>query len=115
MFFIAVGGGVQLSAQMTVSGVFDSTLALRAGAGDSPAFSFGIEEYANIRFRTRLRERGSIDGAVNFIAAAGHYATDVKLMTEQPANVPAGFSLTPYVYGQNFIAGKEAAQAQCRR
>ena len=63
-----------VSAQMTVSGLLDSTVAFNAGAGDSSVFSFGIEEYANLRFQSRLRDRGVVYGAVNLIAASGDYA-----------------------------------------
>ena len=89
-----------LTAQMTVSGVFDSTAVFNAGAGESPAFSFGIEEFANIRFQARLRERGSISGAVNFIAASGDYALPLA---------GTGIAIT-----DNFIAAIELERLQFR-
>jgi len=70
--FFMVGS---LSAQVTVSGIIDSTVSVTAGAEDSPAFSTGFEEYANIRFQSRLRDNmGTVYGAVNLIAASGDYA-----------------------------------------
>ena len=60
-----------LCAQVTFSGVLDSTVTMNAGAGDSPDFSYGIEEYANFRFQSRLREGATINGAVNLFAASG--------------------------------------------
>ena len=60
--------GKNLPAQMTVSGLLDSTVSLRAGAGDSPAFSFGVEEYANLRIRAGIRDKAVFHGAFNFIA-----------------------------------------------
>jgi len=63
-----------LSAQITVSGILDTTVSGNAGAGDSPEFSFGFEEYANLRFQAKLREIAIVYGAVNLIAAAGDYA-----------------------------------------
>jgi hypothetical protein len=95
LFVIAflAAGGFHLSAQMTVSGIFDSSLSFRAWAGDDPAFSYGFEEYANIRFQAKLRDRAAIFGAVNFIAAAGDYAV-----------TGAGMGLAA---GANYIAGIE--------
>ena len=84
-----------LTAQnIAVSGILDSTVSLRAGAGDSPAFSYGVEEYANVRMQAKLKERGTVFGAFNFIAAAGDYAA---------ASVNAGLLAS----GQNYAAAIE--------
>jgi hypothetical protein len=73
--FLLIAAGFSLSGQaLTFSGVFDSALSLRAGAADSPAFSYGVEEYANIRMQARIRDNAMFYGAVNLIAAAGDYA-----------------------------------------
>jgi hypothetical protein len=80
IFFAA--NGFQLSAQMTVSGILDSTVSMQAGAGDAPGFSYGAEEFANIRFQTRMRERGSIFGAVNLFAVAGDYAVAAEAINQ---------------------------------
>ena len=93
-----------VSAQMTVSGVLDSTVSLKAGAGDAPDFSYGFEEYANIRFQSKLREGGTVYGAVNLLAAAGDYAAMVVLMANAEN---AGMNLSAYVAGENYIAGIE--------
>jgi len=69
LFILILISGV--SAQTTFSGVLDSAVSMIAGAGDSPYFSFGFEEYANLRFQSRLREGATIYGAVNLLAAAG--------------------------------------------
>jgi len=100
---------VSLSAQMTVSGILDSTVAFNAGAADSPNFSYGIEEYANIRFQSRLRDsKGAVHGAVNLIAASGDYAANAALMAGYASlAAPVGFNSTPYVAGQNFISAIE--------
>jgi len=58
-----------LSQEITVSGLLDSTVSLRAGAGDGPAFSCGIEEYAGLRMRAKLREFAAVFCDINFIAA----------------------------------------------
>jgi hypothetical protein len=84
-----IGGA---SAQITVSGILDSTVSLNAGAGDNPAFFYGIEEFANIRFQSRHRDgKGIVYGAVNLIAAAGDYAANMAMMGVSPI-------------GQNFMA-----------
>ena len=82
-----------ISAQMTVSGLLDSSVSLSAGAGDSQAFSYGVEEYANVRVQAKIRERAVVHGALNVIAAAGDYAADAALL--------ASYS------GDNYIAGIE--------
>ena len=94
-----------LSAQITVSGLLDSSVSLQAGAGDAPPFSFGFEEYANIRFQAKIRDRAAIYGAVNFLAAAGDYAANAAAM----AAAYGGSSISPsaYISGENYIAGFE--------
>ena len=90
---------------LTVSGILDSSVSLRAGAGDAPAFSYGVEEFANVRMQAKIRDRASVFGAVNFIAAAGDYAADAALMADlTSAN---GISPTAFVAGENYIAGFE--------
>jgi len=69
-----------LSAQLSVSGLLDSSVSLRAGAGDAPAFSYGVEEYANLRIQSKIRDRAVFYGAVNFLAAAGDYAVPIAVM-----------------------------------
>ena len=99
-----------LWAQMEVSGILDSTVSLRAGAGDAPEFSWGIEEFANIRFEAELREGGMFFGAVNLFAAAGDYAAAAAQMaavTTAQGYAPAGMAPVFYVGGENYIAGFE--------
>jgi len=94
-----------LSAQVTVSGLLDSSVSLRAGAADAPDFSYGVEEYANLRMQAKIRDSAAIYGAFNFIAAAGDYAANARSM----AGLETGFPLnsTSYVYGENYIAAIE--------
>ncbi|MDR3019594.1 MAG: hypothetical protein LBU66_01675 [Treponema sp.] len=100
-----------LQAQMTVSGILDSSVSMRAGAADSAVFSCGIEEFANIRFQSRFRDgKGAFYGAVNVFAVAGSYANDAQVMAEMMTMfemTPPGFTATPYVAGKNYIAGVE--------
>jgi len=110
--FFAANSGAFLGAQLAFSGLLDSTVSFRAGAGDAPAFSFGVEEYANIRMQARLRDKGMFFGAVNFIAAAGDYAATAGLM----AGLAAGsvMNVTPFVAGENYIAGIELERLHFR-
>ncbi|MCL2761862.1 MAG: hypothetical protein FWD36_01465 [Treponema sp.] len=97
------------------SGILDSTVALRAGAGEAAAFSFGIEEYANIRMQARLREQAVFYGAFNVIAAAGDYAADAAMLAAfTDAATPPGINSTAYVYGENYIAGIELERLHFR-
>jgi hypothetical protein len=69
-----MNGNIPASAQLTVSGLLDSSVSLRAGAADAPDFSYGVEEYANLRMEAKIRDVATIYGAFNFIAAAGDIA-----------------------------------------
>ncbi|MCL2721675.1 MAG: hypothetical protein FWD47_10100 [Treponema sp.] len=71
IIFIMISG---VSAQITFSGILDSTVSMNIGAEDSPAFSCGIEEFANIRFQARIQDKATVFGAVNLIAASGNNA-----------------------------------------
>ncbi|MDR2966252.1 MAG: hypothetical protein LBU88_10830 [Treponema sp.] len=128
IIFFLVLTKIPLSAQLTVNGILDSSASMTAGTGDMQKFSFGVEEYANIRFQSRLRDnKAVVYGAVNLIAAAGDYAALTALMLPVPegkwikyidhddieqeeyviTNAPAGLPFTAYVYGENYIAGIE--------
>jgi len=90
---------------LTVSGILDSSVSMQAGAGDAPDFSMGFEEYANIRFQSKIRDKATVYGAVNFIAASGNYAANAKMMAGLGIGSP--LNTTSYVYGENYIAGIE--------
>jgi hypothetical protein len=90
---------------IAVSGIFDSSVSLQAGAGDAPAFSFGLEEFANIRFQARIRDKAAFYGAVNLLAASGDYAANAGLMAANAGGSP--FGVTSYIAGDNYIAGVE--------
>jgi len=102
--FLAISGFHLAAQTLSVSGLLDSTVSLRAGAGDAPAFSYGFEEYANIRMQARIRDMAVFFCDVNFIAAAGDHAFTAEQMA---AASPAGINPTPYIAGTNYIAGIE--------
>jgi len=93
-----------LYAQLTVSGILDSTVSFNAGAGDGQDFSMGIEEFANIRFQAR-REKFAIFGAVNLLAASGDYAVNAAGFAASKSDYPLAY--TSYVAGDNYVAGIE--------
>jgi hypothetical protein len=106
----AISGNVSISAQLTVSGLLDSSVSLRAGAGDAPGFSYGVEEYANLRMQAKIREQATVYGAFSIIAAAGDYVAPVKKMAglaTLSGQTPDGLSPTPFISGQNYIAAIE--------
>jgi hypothetical protein len=136
---IATNGN--LFAQLTFSGFLDSSVSLRAGAGDAPAFSYGIEEYANLRMQARVRDKAVFYGAFNFVAAAGDYAAGVVGLAGKPVGeiikyiddngeekeayiingyyqkqgyIPAGISPSAFIAGENYIAGIELERLYLR-
>jgi len=102
--FFAVSKNISLSAQgLTVSGILDTSL--RVMAGDKQDFSLGFEEYANIRFQSKIKDKVAIYGAFNLIAASGNYVAELATMAGLGSGTP--FNTTSYVYGDNYIAGIE--------
>jgi len=123
-----------LHSQITVSGILDSTVSFNAGAGEMPEFSLGLEEFANIRFQSRIRDKAVVYGAVNLIAIAGDYAANAALAAGMPSGesitfinnnevssiyilnggyyqkqgyVPPGINPSAFAAGENYIAGIE--------
>lgn len=90
---------------MTVSGLLDSKVNLSAGAGDGEDFSYGIEEYANLRIQTKLRENAIFYGAFNITAVAGSSAQSALALSQMGAG--SGLLATPFVGGENFAAALE--------
>jgi len=87
VFFIV--NSINIFAQgLTISGLLDSKVSMRAGAGDSPVFSYGVEEYANLRLQAKLRELATVFCDVNFIASAGDPAYIAAMMSGQTVNAP---------------------------
>jgi hypothetical protein len=61
-----------------------------AGAGSSPAFLYGLEEYANVRLQAKLRDLAAFYGALNFSAASGTYAEALLAQGAGPSLLAAG-------------------------
>jgi hypothetical protein len=91
-----------------VSGVLESRADFAATEGEGRDFSYGLEEYANIRLRIDLRDRASFYGAFNFIAVSGSFAEAAAAM---PGNGPLSGSFTG---GENYAAAMELERLYCR-
>jgi len=94
--FLTITGGL-FTQGLTVSGILDSTFSLRLD--DASDINFGFEEYANVRFQSKIKDRASVYGAVNLTAAAGDYAAAILAAAGSPFNAYAG--------GENYIASIE--------
>jgi hypothetical protein len=106
VIFLAAAGTV-FAQGLEFSGLLDSSVNMRSGAGTASAFSYGLEEYANLRAQVKIRDRAALYGAVNFIAAAGNSAkeaSDWGLYREGGQN---GLSPSSYVDGDNYVSGIE--------
>ena len=94
-----------------LAGLLDTKTTLVPGAGNGEAFSFGLEEYANLRLETDIGEYMTMRAAFNLIAAAG---TPARIAGMGSA---AGFSplaSTAFVGGENYIAAMELERLYCR-
>ncbi|MDR2921786.1 MAG: hypothetical protein LBU85_00400 [Treponema sp.] len=106
VFALFIITGSLCSQELTLSGLLDSSVSLCAGAGDSPAFSCGVEEYASLRMQAKLRELAAVFCDVNFIAAAGDPAYNVielerlyfRINTEA-VRLDGGLLRLPFGYG----------------
>ncbi|MDR2729628.1 MAG: hypothetical protein LBB81_01860 [Treponema sp.] len=106
IFFIITGS---LAAQSLVfSGLLDSSAAMSAGAGDAPDFSYGFEEFANIRMQARINEKAVFFGAVNLIAASGSFTQAASQLGYLNSNMyNSGLNSASFITGDNYIAGIE--------
>jgi hypothetical protein len=72
--------GLPLSADgLTFSGLLDSKVSAGKGAGETGAFHYGIEEYANLRMQAKVGGSAVFYGAFNFIAASGASAGSLAI------------------------------------
>lgn len=110
LLFYITGNSCLIAQGLSVSGLVDSTVSLRAGAGEAPAFSYGVEEYANLRIQAKLKDRAIFYGAFNLIAAAGDYAVaaaQISALAEYQGYAPYGINASAFSGGENYITGIE--------
>jgi hypothetical protein len=92
------------SQELKFSGLLDSKIQYIAGAGNAPDAALGMEEYANLRIQTKIRDRAVFYGAFNLIAAAGTSA--VPLHASNPSALSAA--------GENYAAAIELERLYVR-
>jgi hypothetical protein len=74
VIYLALALPVAFAEGPVFSGLLDSKVSFSAGTGNSPDFSYGIEEYANLRLQTKIRDRATFYGSFNLIALSGTFA-----------------------------------------
>lgn len=90
-----------------ISGSIETSAAASLGAGASPAFSLGFEEYANLRLKAKAGERGTVHAALNLVAASGSLAPPEAVLAAAPY-------ATPFVSGGGYAAALELERLYCR-
>jgi hypothetical protein len=105
MVLFFVPGPRYLRGEPVISGHLDSSVSMGAGAGSSPDFLYGIEEYANIRLQAKLRELAAFYGSLNLIAVSGTYAESGAWLGM--AQAAQGLSPSALVAGENYAAALE--------
>jgi hypothetical protein len=108
LFFVLAWFLSPLTAQdMQMSGRFDSTVSLYAGDGNAEAFSYGIEEYANIRIRTDVGDYARLYGAFNLIAAAGSSLKAAAAISAANSDPSTGLGSSSYIVGDNYAGAMD--------
>ncbi|MDR1929164.1 MAG: hypothetical protein LBQ44_00905 [Treponema sp.] len=107
MALLGAAGGV--FAQVSLSGTAETSFFAAAGAGASPGFMYGAEEYANLRLQIPAGEYAVFYGAFNLTASAGSYpaAAGMTAAANAGANATGGLLSGSSVYGENYAAAIE--------
>ncbi|MDR3170709.1 MAG: hypothetical protein LBU17_03675 [Treponema sp.] len=102
VLFIVTAAFPALAADGPVlSGLLDTIVNLGAGAGEADDFSYGIEEVANLRMQTKIKDKGVFYGAFNLIAVSG------TALGGMNAGTYPGLSTSALVAGENYAAALE--------
>jgi hypothetical protein len=97
---IVLMGGMVFAEGPVLSGNMETTVFAAAGAGSSPDFFYGAEEYANLRLKIPAGEFATVYGAFNLIAAAGSTAAAAL-------GNATGTGFSSFTAGENFAAALE--------
>jgi len=95
--------GILSTQEITVSGLLDSTVSMRAGVEDSPAFSYGVEEYASVRMQAKLREFATVFCDINLIVSAG----DPAYISAMTSGLTTDGGFVAHGIGQSYFAAIE--------
>ncbi|MDR1868207.1 MAG: hypothetical protein LBQ77_08115 [Treponema sp.] len=116
-FFLLIGATVHifsLSAQdFRISGRSDTTVMLNSGTGDAPEFSYGIEEYVNLRIQTTLGEYATFYGAFNLIASSGIPSQNASALGQLNSGV-TGMNTSSFIFGDNYTSAVELERLYIR-
>jgi hypothetical protein len=96
------------------SGLLDSGLSLKADAGEEAAFSWGWEEYANLRMSARLREGAAFYGALNLAALSGRAAENAATLGALNPLARPGTAPSALTVGENYAAALELERLYLR-
>jgi hypothetical protein len=96
----AVSGTICAADGPVISGTVNAMVQAMVGTGSFPDFHYGTEEYANLRLKAGVGDRGTVHAAVNLIAASG-----INSVTA----VAAGAAL-----GENYTAALELERLYVR-
>ncbi|MDR2495280.1 MAG: hypothetical protein LBD24_08680 [Spirochaetaceae bacterium] len=98
--------------EVTLSGLLDTKASFVPVAGpEADRFSFGFEEYANLRLKTDAGEYITFHAACNLIAAAGIPARTAEAIG---ASGSSALLSTNFVAGENYAAALELERLYCR-
>lgn len=106
--FAAPGEDRQIDFSGSVDTLLSGRIAADGAESDEGDFSYGFEEYANLRIKARVGERGTFYGAANLIAAAG------SLVRESEAAEAADLFDSPLIVGRNYAAAVEPERLYIR-
>ncbi|MDR2662930.1 MAG: hypothetical protein LBC31_08045 [Treponema sp.] len=110
LLILLAAGGTVFAEGPVLSGNIETTVFAASGAGTSPDFFYGAEEYANLRLKVPAGECAAVYGAFNLIAAAGGPAAaalGTGSAAAPGAGNAAGSGFSSFTAGENFAAAIE--------
>jgi hypothetical protein len=113
VLFGIVAGAVY-AGEPSFSGFLDTRVSMSAGAGDSPRFSIGLEEYANMRVQFKIRDSAVFYSAFNLIAISGSDLHNAALLGAANAGLYPGLTGTAFAAGDNYAAALELERLYLR-
>ncbi|MDR1904648.1 MAG: hypothetical protein LBQ88_20475 [Treponema sp.] len=99
--------GVLFADAPSFSGFLDTRVTTSAGAGDSPQFSIGLEEYANLRMQFKIRDSAVFYSAFNLIAVSGANLQNAADLSLYNGALYPGLTGTAFMSGENYAAALE--------
>jgi hypothetical protein len=110
---VLLAGGA-FAGEPSFSGFLDTRVTMSAGAEDSPPFSIGLEEYANLRMQFKTRDRMVFYSAFNLIAVSGSDLQNAALLGAANTGSYPGLTGTAFAAGENYAAAVELERLYLR-